>query len=114
MSIARARRLRKQMTDAEKRLWSHLRRDGLDGNHFRRQKPVGPFVADFVCVARRLVIEVDGGQHAEHAGADARRTAFLERRGYRVVRFWNNEVLANTEGVLETIRIALNEMERGA
>ncbi len=109
MSIARARRLRKQLSDAEKRLWSRLRHNQIDGHHFRRQRPVGPFIVDFACVRQCLIVEVDGGQHADRAAGEASRTAFLEKRGYRVLRFWNNEVLANTDGVLEMIRIALEE-----
>ncbi|MBI5494740.1 MAG: endonuclease domain-containing protein [Deltaproteobacteria bacterium] len=88
------------MTDAEKKLWAGLRRRALDGARFRRQFPVGPFIADFACRERWLVVEVDGGQHAEHTAEDAQRTAWLERHGYRVLRFWNHEVLNNLEGVL--------------
>ncbi len=111
MSTTRARQLRSQQTNAEKRLWNQLRRNQLDGYHFRRQKPVGPFVADFACSARHLIVEVDGGQHAGRLAADTRRTAYLESEGYRVLRFWNNDVLINTEGVVETIRVALRESE---
>lgn len=109
MSLDRARNLRQRQTDAELRLWSRLRRNQLDGHHFRRQVPIGPYVADFACIARRLVVEVDGGQHANRVDADARRTALMEKFGYRVIRFWNNDVLVNTEAVLETIRVALRE-----
>ena len=109
MSTARARELRKQLTDAEKRLWSRLRRNQLGGHHFRRQRPIGPFIVDFVCMAKCLIVEVDGGQHADRAEEDARRTAYLEKKGYRVLRFWNNDVLANTEGALEVIRAAVDE-----
>ncbi len=101
------------MTEAEKRLWSRLRDNQLDGHHFRRQRPIGPFIADFACVKEGLIVEVDGGQHADKATGDARRTAFLEKRGYRVLCFWNNEVLGNTDGVVETIRIALGELPAG-
>jgi very-short-patch-repair endonuclease len=109
MSTARARELRKQLTDAEKRLWSRLRRNQLGGHHFRRQRPIGPFIVDFVCMAKGLIVEVDGGQHADRAEEDVSRTAYLENKGYRVLRFWNNDVLANTEGVLEVIRAAVDE-----
>jgi very-short-patch-repair endonuclease len=102
----RARDLRKNATDAEKRLWNALR-ESLPYK-FRRQQPIGRFIADFACPARKLVIELDGGQHADRTEADARRSAELARRGYRVVRFWNNEVLANLEGVLDTIRRELD------
>ena len=109
MSTTRARELRRQLTDAEKRLWSRLRRNQFDGHHFRRQRPIGPFIVDFVCMAKCLVVEVDGGQHADRAEEDASRTAYLEKKGYRVLRFWNNDVLVNAEGVLEVIRSALDE-----
>jgi primosomal protein N' (replication factor Y) len=109
MSLEQARTLRQRQTDAELRLWSRLRRNQLDGHHFRRQVPIGPYVADFACIARRVVVEVDGGQHSNRVDADTRRTAFLEKFHYRVIRFWNNDVLANTEAVLETIRVALRE-----
>jgi very-short-patch-repair endonuclease len=74
----------------------------LRGFKFRRQYPIGPYIADFACVAHKLVVEADGGQHAESDG-DAPRTAWLEKRGWRVVRFWNNDILSNTQGVLETV-----------
>jgi len=104
-----ARRLRKTSTDAEIRLWSKLRRKQLEGFRFRRQHPMGAYVVDFFCADARLVVEVDGGQHADRVAHDDARTRWLEERGYRVLRFWNNEVLANTEGVLLTIREALHE-----
>ena len=95
-------------TDAEIRLWSRLRRKQLDGFRFRRQQPIGPYIVDFFCPAAKLVIEVDGGQHAQRENEDTSRTCWLEEHGYRVVRFWNNEVLANTDSVtwaiLETLR----------
>lgn len=94
------------MTDAERRLWYALRDRRFAGWKFRRQVSIGPFVADFLCHAAALVIEVDGGQHS--AETDARRTAFLEGQGYRVLRFWNNEVLENTEGVLRALDLALH------
>jgi len=92
-------------TDAERGLWRHLRHLTVVGSHFRRQATIGPYFADFACHASRLVIEIDGGQRDEAMGVarDARRTADLESRGYRVLRFWNNDVLSNVEGVMETI-----------
>jgi very-short-patch-repair endonuclease len=99
-----ARKLRLTPTDAEIRLWSRLRRRQLEGFRFRRQHPLGPYVVDFFCAAAKLIIEVDGGQHAEDGEA---RTNWLEARGYCIIRFWNNDVLANTEGVLSTILDAL-------
>ena len=99
-----ARNLRKQPTDAEKRLWYFLHKKQLEGLRFKRQEPIGKYVADFVCPALRLVIEVDGGQHGIEIEKDAARTAWLESQGYSVIRFWNNEVMENIEGVLGSIR----------
>ena len=99
--------LRRQMTDAERHLWSRIRARQLHGFKFRRQYPIGPFVADFACLEAHLIIEVDGSQHAERSHADGQRSAFLAHRGFRVLRFWNNEVLAQTDGVLEQIVAAL-------
>ena len=107
-NIFRARQLRVEATDAEARLWVHLRNRSLGGFKFRRQFPVGPYVADFVCIERKLIVELDGGQHADNP-ADERRTRFLELRGYRVIRFWNPDVLSNTDGVLEMILLELEK-----
>ena len=96
-----ARKLRKDPTEAEKRLWSRLR-SGQLGARFIRQYPIGNAIADFACRSLKLVIELDGGQHAE-SEADAVRTRLIEAHGYRVIRFWNNDVLANTDGVLTAI-----------
>ena len=101
-----ARDLRRNMTDAEQRLWHYLRRRQLAGHRFRRQCPVGPYVADFACLERRLIIELDGGQHAGSAH-DRCRDAYLHRCGFRVLRFWNNLVFENLEGVLFEIDRAL-------
>ncbi|MBU1189630.1 MAG: endonuclease domain-containing protein [Gammaproteobacteria bacterium] len=106
-STTRARRLRTQMTDAEQRLWRHLRARQMLGYKFRRQHPIGPFVADFACLQAGLVIEVDGGQHGELETEDARRTRYLNRQGFRVLRFWNHEVLQHTDACLEMILQAL-------
>jgi very-short-patch-repair endonuclease len=86
----------------ERKLWSVLRNRQLEDAKFRRQQPIGPFIADFVCQEQRLIVEADGGQHAESL-ADARRTAFLESKGYRVLRFWNNDILSNLDGVARVI-----------
>jgi very-short-patch-repair endonuclease len=103
--------MRHEPTDAERVLWQHLRHLTVDGSHFRRQATIGPYYADFACHAAKLVIELDGGQHNETEGMarDAKRTADLASRGYRVLRFWNNEVLGNVEGVMETIAAAVRE-----
>lgn len=106
-----ARRLRKRPTEAEQRLWSRLRRQQLDGFRFRRQAPIGRYVVDFVCFSTSLVIEVHGGEHAFQRGRDERRTRWLESQGFHVLRLWNNEVLGNTEGVLEVILAVLRERE---
>ncbi len=95
------------MTDAELRLWSRLRGDQLGGYRFRRQAPMGAYIVDFVCLRARLVVELDGGQHATAAERDERRTAWLESRGFKVLRFWNTDVLRNPDGVLETISASL-------
>ena len=95
--------------NAERRLWRHLRNRQLDGVKFRRQVPIGPYVADFLAAEHRLILEIDGGQHASQRDYDERRTSWLAERGYRVVRFWSNEVLSNTEGVLESIRLSLQK-----
>ena len=97
-----ARKLRHNSTDAERRLWRHLRSRQLEGAKFLRQFPIGPHVADFACRKAHLAVELDGGQHFSEA--DAGRTAVIEAFGYRVVRFWNHDVLTNTDGVLEAIR----------
>jgi very-short-patch-repair endonuclease len=91
-----ARRLRRDMTNAERRLWRFLRAHRLEGWSVRRQVPLGPFVADFVCEEAGVIIEIDGGQHAERTSVDEERTRWLEANGYRVVRFWNNEVLGTS------------------
>lgn len=97
-----ARVLRANMTDAETELWKHVRRKQLLGYKFRRQHPIGPYIVDFVCLPQSLVIEIDGGQHAD-SEYDRFRKQGLARRGFRILRFWNNEVLGNIEGVCEMI-----------
>src|ERR1700754_2722660 len=100
------RKLRSNQTDAERKLWFALRDRRLSGFKFVRQEAIGPFIVDFVCRDKRLVVEVDGGQHADSA-KDAARDAFLAGEGYRVMRFWNNDVLSNRDGVLTVILEAL-------
>ncbi len=99
-----ARRLRRDLTDAERVLWTRLRRNAL-GFHFKRQVPLGPYIADFVSQAAHLVVEIDGGQHG--GPEDQRRDADLLARGYRTLRFWNNDMLRNTDGVVTVIQQAL-------
>ena len=100
-----ARALRQNMTDAERRLWRELRRGAL-GARFRRQVPIGSYIVDFACLQCRLVIELDGGQHLENPD-DRQRDTWLRSQGYRVLRFWNHDVLQNAEGVLTVILAAL-------
>jgi very-short-patch-repair endonuclease len=107
-SLDRARSLGALSTDAEKRLWAYLRNRRLDGAKFRRQVWIGDYVVDFVCIEAGLVIEADGGQHAEAADYDARRSAWLAGEGFRVLRFWNHDVLGNTDGVVRAILHALH------
>ncbi|MFC4726900.1 endonuclease domain-containing protein [Coralloluteibacterium thermophilus] len=107
-----ARALRSGMTDAERHLWCRLRRRQLDGHHFRRQHPIGDYIVDFACIERRLVVEVDGGQHAASA-ADAVRDRYLRQAGFRVLRFWNHDVLLRTEAVAEEILRALQAERPG-
>jgi very-short-patch-repair endonuclease len=95
------------MTEAEKRLWFRIRRRQLSEHQFRKQVELGSYIVDFCCFKERLVIELDGGQHAEITAYELKRRAYLEGNGYRVLRFWNNEVFENIDGVLETIVRAL-------
>jgi very-short-patch-repair endonuclease len=106
MPNQRARRLRQSSTDAERRMWSALRDRRLTRYKFRRQHPVGDFILDFAYTEFRLMIELDGGQHTDDL-ADIRRTAWLEGQGWKVIRFWNNDILTNTDGVLQAILRAL-------
>ena len=103
LALRRAREMRRDDTDAEARLWNALRAQRLGGWKWKRQVPFGPFILDFLCREAALVVEVDGGQHAERLAYDQRRTAWLRRSGPRVLRFWNSEVLANREGVCDSI-----------
>jgi very-short-patch-repair endonuclease len=106
-----ARALRKDPTDAERHLWNYLRARRFDGFKFRRQRPFGRYVLDFVCLEARIAIELDGSQHAEQLAYDERRDAFIRSYGIRVLRFWNSDVLSKTETVLETIYAALHRPE---
>jgi very-short-patch-repair endonuclease len=104
----RARQLRRSPTDAERCLWRHLRRKNLATHKFRRQYPIDRYIVDFVCVSAMLVVEIDGGQHLDAVEYDAVRTRVIEALGYRVLRFWNDDVLLRTEDVLEVIWRALD------
>jgi very-short-patch-repair endonuclease len=108
-SIEHARRLRTGQTDAERMLWRHLRLRQFSGYKFRRQHPVGKYIVDFACIDARLCVEVDGSQHAGAQKYDAARTAFLNSRGFEVLRFWDNEVLKDIESVKQAIWNALQQ-----
>ena len=101
----KAKQLRSNSTDAERNLWAHIRNRRLEGWKFRRQLPIGRFIVDFACAELRLIVEIDDGQHAEQVHYDLRRTRFLQSKSYQVIRFWNNEVLENIEGVLESLTL---------
>ncbi len=108
--ISFARSLRRTQTRPEWLLWNQLSGKKIDGVKFRRQQPLGPYVADFVCLEKKLVIELDGGQHGQPDAKrrDEQREEWLQKEGFRVLRFWNNEVTENLEGVVESIRAACN------
>jgi very-short-patch-repair endonuclease len=101
MALSHAKQLRKRMTESEWRLWYRLRAHRFEGVKFKRQQPVGPYIVDFVAFERRLIVEVDGGQHS--AARDGDRDRWLESQGFLVLRFWNHDVLQRTDSVLQTI-----------
>ena len=103
VTTKRARSLRCDMTDAERMLWRALRGKQLNGHRIRRQHPIGQYIADFACIEQQIVIELDGGQHQEQLAHDEQRSAYLRAHGWRILRFWNNEVLSNSDGVLSVI-----------
>lgn len=103
-----ARNLRKNQTDAEQKLWGLLRSRQLQGYKFRRQFPIEPYIVDLACFRQRLIVEADGGQHADST-TDIVRTAEIEKQGWHIIRFWNHEILENSDGVL---RVILSELER--
>src|SRR5262249_47493751 len=111
--VPRARKLRRDMTDAEGNFGWHQRRLPIDHSHCRRQATIGPYFADFACHERRLIIEVDGAQHnePENVARDEERSAYLRSRGYRILRFWNNDVLKNIDGVMEAIFAVMHQNE---
>ena len=102
------RRLRHEQTDTERKLWSLLRSRQLEAYKFRRQHPIGPYVVDFCCLEKRLIVELDGRQHADRIAYDQRRTEFLQSKGYRVLRFWDNQVFKETEAVVEKVLTELD------
>jgi very-short-patch-repair endonuclease len=104
----RARELRRDQTEAESLLWRAIRGEQLGGHKFRRQQTIGAYIVDFVSLDAKLVLELDGGQHADAVDYDAKRDAWLASEGYRVLRFWNNDVFENLQGVLATILTALS------
>ena len=106
----RARALRKELTLAERKFWSVLRGNKLNGVSFRRQHAIGHYIVDFVSIKHKLIIELDGSQHLEQAEYDEERTRYLESQGYRVVRFWNNQIEKEINGVIQAIEMALNDM----
>ena len=108
-ATARARHLRKESTDSENALWRLLRNRELAGYKFRRQCPIGQYIVDFVCFEKKLVVEVDGGQHLERSQYDNERTSWLESKGFQVLRFWNSQILEEADSVLEAILVALQE-----
>jgi very-short-patch-repair endonuclease len=113
---SRAKRLRRELTPAERTLWHALKAHRFQALHMRRQVPMGPYIADFVCHRTRLIIELDGEQHgfAPNAAADELRDAWFAGQGYRVLRFWNAQVFKEFESVLETIIAAIQDESRGA
>ena len=111
MDTSKARELRKAPTDAERALWKHLRLRQAGGYKFRRQQPIGHYIVDFVCLEQKLVIELDGGQHSQQVDYDLARSEFLASQGFRVLRFWNNQVLKQPDAVKAAILEALGGVD---
>lgn len=110
--FGRAKELHRNMSPAEAKLWKHLRAHQMGDVHFRNQHAIGNYIVDFCAARKKLIIELDGSQHLEQAEYDEERTKYLETRGYKVLRFWNNDVMNQLETVLQTIRNALNDGEK--
>lgn len=108
----RAKAMRQEMSEAEAKLWQHLRAGRLNGHKFRRQQPLGNYIVDFMCITPKLIVEADGGQHTEQAAYDHARTAYLNSLGFTVLRFWNHEILQQTNDVLAEILRVLQELEK--
>jgi very-short-patch-repair endonuclease len=109
--FARAKQLHRNMTPAENKLWTALRAHRAGGVHFRNQHAIGTYIVDFCAPRRKLIIEVDGGQHIDQQGYDEYRTAFLQSKGYKILRFWNNDILKNIDGVIQVILEAIEEID---
>lgn len=107
--LSHARRMRHQPTDAEASVWRYLRAHRFAGFKFKRQQPIGPYIVDFVCFQQRLIVEIDGSQHQQNAEYDERRSRWLRSQGFTVLRFWNHDVLARADAVMEAILLALPE-----
>ncbi|WP_324781185.1 endonuclease domain-containing protein [Thiobacillus sedimenti] len=112
-TLTKAKSLRTHQTEAEARLWYHLRAHRFMGLKFKRQKPVGRYIVDFICWERRLIVELDGGQHAGQSSYDRQRDAWLRSQGYTVLRFWNHEVMQEMEAVLERMRCVIESSSQG-
>jgi len=112
INTRRARELRRNQTDAEKLLWKHIQNRQLSGYKFRRQYPIGSYIVDFVCLSLQLIIELDGSQHMNNESYDERRTQYLNVCGFKVVRFWNNDIPNQTDSVLEALTLTLSRRER--
>ena len=108
--LNKAKSLRSNQTEAERKLWYYLRANRFMGLKFKRQKPIGNYIVDFICMEHQLIIEVDGGQHADQMTYDQKRDAWLSHQGYTVLRFWNNDVMQQTDGVLEQIRLKIGTL----
>lgn len=108
-----ARKLRKELTPAERKLWAYLRGDKLNGINFRRQHAIGNYIADFCSPKAKLIIELDGSQHLEQEEYDAERTKYLESQGYKVIRFWNNQIMNDMNGVILALTFAIEEIQKG-
>ena len=108
-TMHRAGELRRELTPAERKLWAYLRGNKLNGVNFRRQHAIGNFIIDFVSIKKKLAIELDGSQHLEQEEYDIERTRYLESQGYKIVRFWNNQVMNDIEGVIRAIEFALHD-----
>jgi very-short-patch-repair endonuclease len=111
-AVKLAQKLRRKQTDVEWLLWQYLRNRQCGGYKFRRQVPIGSYVVDFACIEAKLIIDLDGGQHADSVTQDTDRTKYLESLGYEVIRFWNHEVIENISGIYDSLTLTLSRRER--